>query len=77
VQYFATVEPQKRGEPHAHIAIRGTIPLAPAEGARPLLREVRQEMGLDPHPMAAYAASGYPEKIAADRVGGRHAGWGA
>ncbi len=26
VQYFATVEPQKRLAPHAHIAIRGTIP---------------------------------------------------
>ncbi|MET8653833.1 replication initiator [Nocardia aurea] len=28
VQYFATVEPQKRGAPHLHIAIRGTIPNA-------------------------------------------------
>ncbi|GLY14463.1 hypothetical protein Kisp01_14780 [Kineosporia sp. NBRC 101677] len=28
VQYFATVEPQKRLAPHAHIAIRGTIPRA-------------------------------------------------
>jgi len=26
VQYFATVEPQKRGAPHLHAAIRGTIP---------------------------------------------------
>lgn len=26
VQYFATVEPQKRGAPHLHIAIRGAIP---------------------------------------------------
>lgn len=26
VQYFATVEPQKRGAPHLHIAIRGSIP---------------------------------------------------
>jgi hypothetical protein len=28
VQYFATVELQKRGAPHAHFAIRGTLPRA-------------------------------------------------
>src|SRR3954452_13243653 len=28
VQYFATVEPQRRGAPHAHFAIRGTLPRA-------------------------------------------------
>ncbi|MDQ0584911.1 L-rhamnose isomerase [Streptomyces rishiriensis] len=44
---------------------------------RPLLREVREEMGLDPDPMAAYRASGYAEKIVASRVGGEQAGWGA
>ncbi|RDI43864.1 replication initiator [Nocardia mexicana] len=26
IQYFATVEPQRRGAPHVHIAIRGTVP---------------------------------------------------
>ncbi|MEU7839061.1 MULTISPECIES: L-rhamnose isomerase [unclassified Nonomuraea] len=44
---------------------------------RPLLGELREEMGLAPDPMAAYAKSGYFEKIAADRVGGNQAGWGA
>ncbi|NUT35628.1 MAG: L-rhamnose isomerase [Hamadaea sp.] len=44
---------------------------------RPLLRQVREEMGLDPDPMGAYARSGYAEKIAAERVGGAQAGWGA
>ena len=44
---------------------------------RPLLAEMRAEQGLDPDPMAAYAASGYSEKIAAERVGGQQAGWGA
>ncbi|MEV5319531.1 L-rhamnose isomerase [Streptomyces sp. NPDC052687] len=44
---------------------------------RPLLREVREEMGLDPEPLAAYARSGWAEKIVAERVGGRQAGWGA
>ncbi|NJP92646.1 L-rhamnose isomerase [Nonomuraea sp. FMUSA5-5] len=44
---------------------------------RPLLAELREEMGLAPDPMAAYAKSGYFEKIAAERVGGNQAGWGA
>ncbi|MGN9842903.1 L-rhamnose isomerase [Nonomuraea sp. H19] len=44
---------------------------------RPLLAELREEMGLAPDPMTAYAKSGYFEKIAADRVGGTQAGWGA
>ena len=45
--------------------------------ARPLLAEVRQEMGLAPDPVAAYTASGYFERVAAERVGGQAAGWGA
>ena len=44
---------------------------------RPLLAEVRTDLGLDPDPMAAYARSGYQAKIAAERVGGTQAGWGA
>ncbi|MFV2021093.1 L-rhamnose isomerase [Micromonospora sp. LOL_023] len=44
---------------------------------RPLLRELRAEQGLDPDPMAAYARSGYAQRIAAERVGGQQAGWGA
>jgi L-rhamnose isomerase / sugar isomerase len=37
----------------------------------------RESRGLPADPMAAYAASGYQAKIAADRVGGVQAGWGA
>ena len=44
---------------------------------RPLLAELRAELDLDPDPMAAYARSGYAERIAAERVGGAQAGWGA
>ncbi|MER6787643.1 L-rhamnose isomerase [Streptomyces sp. NPDC000658] len=44
---------------------------------RPLLAEVRGEMGLDPNPIAAYKASGWAEEIVAARVGGEQAGWGA
>jgi L-rhamnose isomerase/sugar isomerase len=44
---------------------------------RAWLGELREEKGLDPDPMAAYARSGYAERIIADRVGGNQAGWGA
>ncbi|MFI5675163.1 L-rhamnose isomerase [Streptomyces cellulosae] len=44
---------------------------------RPLLGSLREEMGLDPDPMAAYRRSGWAEKIVAERVGGQQAGWGA
>ncbi|MGW7518647.1 L-rhamnose isomerase [Streptomyces sp. NPDC054796] len=44
---------------------------------RPLLAEIREEMGLDPDPMGAYARSGWAQKITEERKGGRQAGWGA
>ncbi|MET7547843.1 L-rhamnose isomerase [Streptomyces sp. NPDC005479] len=44
---------------------------------RPLLAEVREELDLDPDPIAAYRRSGWAEKIVAERVGGTQAGWGA
>jgi L-rhamnose isomerase/sugar isomerase len=44
---------------------------------RPLLCSLREDMGLDPDPLAAYRRSGYAERIKADRVGGEAAGWGA
>jgi L-rhamnose isomerase/sugar isomerase len=44
---------------------------------RPLLGDVREQMGLDPDPVAAYHRSGYQDKIVAERVGGVQAGWGA
>jgi L-rhamnose isomerase / sugar isomerase len=44
---------------------------------RPLLAELREEMGLAPDPVRAYLASGYGEKIVSERVGGTAAGWGA
>ncbi|MET9134064.1 L-rhamnose isomerase [Streptomyces antibioticus] len=44
---------------------------------RPLLREVREEMGLDPEPLVAYRRSGWAERVVAERVGGEQAGWGA
>jgi L-rhamnose isomerase/sugar isomerase len=44
---------------------------------RPLLADLRADLGLDPDPVAGYARSGYQEKIVAERVGGNQAGWGA
>jgi len=44
---------------------------------RPALAQWRESRGLPADPMAAYAASGYQQRIAADRVGGTQAGWGA
>ena len=44
---------------------------------RPALAEWRESRGLPADPMAAYASSGYQKQIAADRVGGVQAGWGA
>ncbi|TGY38599.1 L-rhamnose isomerase [Microbacterium laevaniformans] len=44
---------------------------------RPQLAAWRVERGLPADPMAAYAASGYAERSAAERVGGVQAGWGA
>ena len=44
---------------------------------RPQLAEWRAGRGLPADPMGAYKASGYAERIVADRVGGDQAGWGA
>jgi L-rhamnose isomerase/sugar isomerase len=44
---------------------------------RPLLGQLREDMGLDPDPIGAYKRSGYYEKVKQERVGGDQAGWGA
>ena len=44
---------------------------------RPMLAEIRQSKGLAADPIGAFKASGYLEKIAAQRVGGTQASWGA
>ncbi len=44
---------------------------------RPLLAELREAQGLERDPLGAYARSGYAERIAAERIGGTPAGWGA
>jgi L-rhamnose isomerase / sugar isomerase len=44
---------------------------------RGLLADLREERGLPRDPIAAFKASGYLDRIAAERVGGQQAGWGA
>ncbi|SDR72531.1 L-rhamnose isomerase [Actinopolymorpha singaporensis] len=44
---------------------------------RPLLKEVREELGLDPDPIAAYRRTGHAERVREERRGGQAAGWGA
>jgi L-rhamnose isomerase/sugar isomerase len=41
------------------------------------LAQWRESRGLPAEPLQAYAASGYAQKIATERVGGLQAGWGA
>jgi L-rhamnose isomerase/sugar isomerase len=59
------------------LAAHGALMDAFATDVRPLLAEVRGDLGLDPDPIAAYGRSGYAEKIVSERVGGRAASWGA
>jgi L-rhamnose isomerase/sugar isomerase len=59
------------------LAANGVLMDAFSTDVRPMLAELRADMGLDPDPMGAYARSGYDERIVAERVGGSQAGWGA
>jgi L-rhamnose isomerase/sugar isomerase len=59
------------------LAANGVLMDAFYTDVRPALAEWRASRGLPEDPMAAYAASGYQEKIEAERVGGVQAGWGA
>src|SRR3954467_1205025 len=59
------------------LAAHGALTDAFSTDVRPLLAELRESTGLPADPYAAYAATGYAEKIATERVGGTQAGWGA
>jgi L-rhamnose isomerase/sugar isomerase len=74
VDGVALEEAQRAGDV---LGAHGVLMDAYNTDVRSLLAELRAEQGLDQDPMAAYAASGYTEKIAAERVGGQQAGWGA
>jgi L-rhamnose isomerase/sugar isomerase len=59
------------------LAANGILMDAFHTDVRPDLAAWRADQGMPADPMAAYAASGYAERIVADRVGGEQAGWGA
>jgi L-rhamnose isomerase/sugar isomerase len=59
------------------LGAHGVLMDAFSTDVRPLLAELRQSKGLDPDPYAAFARSGYQERIDRERVGGQQAGWGA
>src|SRR5919198_3339852 len=59
------------------LGANGVLMDAYSTDVRPLLAELRQDLDLDADPLAAYARSGYGERIVAERVGGDQAGWGA
>ncbi|MCS0500161.1 L-rhamnose isomerase [Protaetiibacter mangrovi] len=59
------------------LAANGILMDAFYTDVRPGLAAYREAKGLPADPMAAYAASGYGASIAASRVGGAQAGWGA
>ena len=58
------------------LAANGVLMDAFSSDVRPLLAELRQEMGLDPDPLAAYERSGHAERARAERAGGSSTGWG-
>lgn len=62
---------------HDVLGANGVLMDAYYTDVRPLLTELREEQGLDPDPMAAFARSGYLQRIRAERVGGQQASWGA
>jgi L-rhamnose isomerase/sugar isomerase len=59
------------------LAVNAVMMDAFATDVRADLAEWRASRGFAADPMAAYAQSGYAEQIAAERVGGDQAGWGA
>jgi L-rhamnose isomerase/sugar isomerase len=70
----ALAEAQRAGDV---LGANGLLMDAYNTDVRPLLAELRASKDLDPEPYAAYARSGYQERIARERVGGQQAGWGA
>jgi L-rhamnose isomerase/sugar isomerase len=58
------------------IGANGVIVDAFSSDVRPLLAEVREDMGLDPDPLSAYARSGHAERTRIERAGGAAVGWG-
>ncbi|MDR1825997.1 MAG: L-rhamnose isomerase [Bifidobacteriaceae bacterium] len=74
VDLAALGEAQREGDV---LTANGLLMEAYSTDVRPLLAGLRESMGLAPDPLAAFKASGYEARVAATRVGGIQAGWGA
>ena len=74
VDRAALAEAERAGDV---LAANGVLMDAFYTDVRADLAEWRAARGLPADPMAAYARSGYAERIVAERVGGTQAGWGA
>ena len=65
IERKALAEAQRNGDV---VCAEETILAAFRTDVRPLLATVREEMGLDPDPLAAFRASGYMKKVQAQRA---------
>ncbi|MDR3107684.1 MAG: L-rhamnose isomerase [Bifidobacteriaceae bacterium] len=74
VDRAALVDAQRAGDV---LGANGLLMDAYSTDVRPLLAALRESMGLAADPIAAFKASGYEAKVAAERVGGTQASWGA
>ena len=74
VDSAALAEAQENGDV---LGANGALMDAYNTDVRGLLGDLREEQGLARDPYAAFKESGYLAKIAAERVGGNQAGWGA
>ena len=59
------------------LGAHGVLTDAYETDVRGLLADRREERGLPRDPVRAFTDSGYAAKVAAERVGGTQAGWGA
>ena len=74
VDRAALAEAERAGDV---LAANGVVMDAFSTDVRADLADWRASRGLPADPMAAYQASGYGDRIAAERIGGSQAGWGA
>jgi L-rhamnose isomerase/sugar isomerase len=58
------------------MAANGALVDAFSTDVRPLLAELREEMGIDPDPIAAYSRCGHAEQARSERAGGGGSSWG-
>jgi L-rhamnose isomerase/sugar isomerase len=58
------------------MAANGVLVDAFSTDVRPLLAELREDMGIEPDPLGAYARSGHAEQVRTERAGGGAVGWG-